>query len=188
MTQQLDHSWVKEIYTPEELKQYAQFEAEMKARSNPDAKALFVKNWQNLIEEIKQNQTINPKSEIGINLGKKCIELINGLYGKKYAHLRTKKFEQGFGKGKGLDEVGMTPEIVSWLEQALDAYWRERIYSLLAQAGQITAAELLSDWNIIMDDMYGDDNERKKAIAATALADTKISQDAKKWLKITFNL
>ena len=33
MTQQLEHSWVKEIFTPEELKQYAAFEAEMKSHS-----------------------------------------------------------------------------------------------------------------------------------------------------------
>ncbi len=32
MTQQLEHSWVKEIFTPEELKQYAEFEANLKSR------------------------------------------------------------------------------------------------------------------------------------------------------------
>ena len=40
---------------------------------------------------------------------------VNQLYGKKYAHLRTKKFEKGFSEGKGLHETGLTPEIVSWV-------------------------------------------------------------------------
>src|SRR3972149_8486576 len=30
MTENLDHSWVKEIFTPEELKQYAAFQTELK--------------------------------------------------------------------------------------------------------------------------------------------------------------
>ena len=47
-----------------------------------------------MVKEIENNLEKDPKSEIGINLAKKCMSLINGLYGKKYAHLRTKKFEQ----------------------------------------------------------------------------------------------
>jgi hypothetical protein len=33
------------------------------------------------------------------------------------AHLRTKKWEKGFDEGKGLDDVGLTPEIITWLEK-----------------------------------------------------------------------
>lgn len=29
-----------------------------------------------------------------------------------------------FGKEKGLDDAGLTTEIVSWLEKTIDAYWR----------------------------------------------------------------
>ena len=41
MSQQLEHSWVKEIFTPEELKQYAAFEVELKSSSTLDQKAAF---------------------------------------------------------------------------------------------------------------------------------------------------
>ena len=118
----------------------------------------------------------------------KCMALINGLYGKKYAHLRTKIFEKGFGKGKGLDEVGLTPEIVSWLDQAIDSYWRNRICGILSQVGKISSSRLLLLWNEVMDDMYGDDAERKVDILSPALQDDKISQEAKNWLRSTFNL
>ena len=188
MTQQLEHSWVKEIFTPEELKQYAAFEAEMKSHSTPEQKAAFEKNWAALVEEIKNNLSQDPTSEIGIQLGEKMMQWVNGVYGKKYAHLRTKKFEKGFGEGKGLDEVGLTPEIVTWIDQAMDAYWRERIYGVLDQVGEMSSSKLLVLWNEVMDDMYGDEGERKSDIPGAALQDDKVSLDAKKWLKSVFNL
>jgi hypothetical protein len=97
--------------------------------------------------------------------------------------LRTKTFEQGFAKGKGLDEVGMTPKVMTWLEQAIDAYWHERLYSTLAQADKISSADLLCLWNEVMDDMYGEEVERKEEIRVMALDDDKVSLEAKKWLK-----
>jgi DNA-binding transcriptional MerR regulator len=185
MTQQLEHSWVKEIFTPEELKQYAAFEAELKVNSTPAQKATFEKNWSTLVTEIRNNLSQDPKSEIGIHLGKKCMLLINGLYGKKYAHLRTKKFEKGFGEGKGLTEVGLTPESVSWLDKAIDSYWRQRVYDILAQVGKMASSEVLKLWNETLDDMYGEepDSTRKNAIRDLAIQDNTISNDAKNWLK-----
>jgi DNA-binding transcriptional MerR regulator len=188
MTQQLEHSWVKEIFTPEELKQYAAFEAEMKSHSTPEQKDAFEKNWAALVEEIKNNLAKDPTSKIGIQLGEKFMHWVNGVYGKKYAHLRTKKFEKGFGEGKGLDEVGLTPETVTWIDQAMDAYWRARIYGVLDQVGKVSSSKLLVLWNEVMDDMYGDEGERKSDIHNAALQDDKVSLDAKNWLKSVFNL
>lgn len=183
MTENLEHAWVKEIFTPEELKQYADFEKEMKANATPDQKANFEKNWAQLVAALHANLNQDPTSNIGIQLGKQCMELINALYGRKYAHLRTKKFEQGFAEGRGLTEVGLTPEIVSWLEKALDAYWKDRAYSVLNNVGKEPASTVLKLWNELLDDMYGNENTRKRAIRDIALQDDKVSQEAKKWLK-----
>lgn len=141
MTQQLEHSWVKEIFTPDELKQYAAFEKEMKASGE---KAVFKKNWQQLVDELKDNLKNDPYSKAGIDLGKKYMDWVNGIYGKKYAHLRTKKWEQGFGEGKGLDEIGLTPELMSWIEKATDAYWRDRIYGLLNKVETMSSSTALT--------------------------------------------
>ena len=108
---------------------------------------------------------------------------VNGVYGKKYAHLRTKKFEKGFAEGKGLDEVGLTPEMVSWLDKAMDAYWHQRIYGILKQVGISSEDKVLNLWNAVLDDMYGNDTERKKEIYTLAAQDEKISSEAKNWLK-----
>lgn len=182
MTEKLEHPWVKEIFTPEELKQYVEFETELKANSTPEGKAAFEKSWRGLVDKINQNLKADPTSDIGIALGEECIQLINKLYGKKYAHLRTKKFEQGFAEGKGLDEVGLTPESVAWLEQAMDTYWRQRIYGILAQVGKIPSSSVLILWNEAMDDMYGDDAKRKKSLCEMAMQDSHVSPEAKKWL------
>lgn len=182
MTQQLEQSWVKEIFTPEELKQYAAFETELKTQSL-NQKTTFETDWQNLVAEISQNLKIDPKSEIGINIGERCMILINGLYGRKNANLRTKIFEKGFAEGKGLETVGMTIEIVKWLDQALDAYWKQRIYSILAQVGKTSESEVLNLWNAVLDDMYGEDSERKIDLVKMALEDARVSKTAKNWLK-----
>jgi hypothetical protein len=111
------------------------------------------------------------------------MEWVNEIYGKKYAHLRTKKFEQGFGEGKGLEEVGLTPEIVSWMDKAMDAYWRDRIYGILSQVGKAPASIVLKLWNEVLDDMYGEESARKKELYEVVFKDEKISAEAKIWLR-----
>lgn len=185
MTEQLEHSWVKEIFTPEELKQYVAFETELKTNSTPEQKAAFEKNWASLVTEISNNLNNDPTSDTGIAIGRKCMLWINEVYGKKYANLRTKKFEKGFAEGKGLKEVGLTPETVSWMDKAMDAYWRDRLYGILNKVGSGVADEAIFKlWNEALDDMYGEDNARKKEIYDIALADEKVSKKAKEWLNI----
>ncbi len=106
MMEKIEHSWVKEIFTPDELKQYVAFKTELKSTVTSEQKATFEKNWANLLEEIRNNLNNDPTSEIGIELGKKCMMRINGIYGTKYAHLRTKKFEKGFAEVKVLMKLG----------------------------------------------------------------------------------
>lgn len=183
MTADLEHGWVKEIFTPDELKQYVAFEKELKANATPEQQVAFENSWKQLVEEVKTNLKQEPHSKIGIVLGKKIMDWVNGVYGKKYAHLRTKKFEKGFGEGKGLDEVGLTPEIVSWMDKAMDAYWRDRIYGILEQVGHSVSAHVHSLWNEVLVDMYGEDVSRQDALYEIVLNDDKVSSEAKDWLK-----
>ena len=121
MTEQLEHSWVKEIFTSDELKQYVAFKTELKNNLTLEQEAAIDKNWTNLVAEIISNLNRDPRSAVGIAIGKKCMLWVNGLYGKKYANLSIKTFEKGFAEGKGLEEAGLTPEIVSWMDKAIDA-------------------------------------------------------------------
>lgn len=182
MTQKLEHAWVKEIFNADELKQYLAFEAEMKTNSSIKQED-FEKNWHLLLTEIEDNLQQDPTSEIGVRLGEKCMQLVNSLYGKKYAHLRTKKFEKGFGEGKGLAETGLTSQTVSWLDKAVDAYWRKRIYHTLNLVGSKPSLDVAKLWNELMDEMYGEDEARKAEIINVVLNDDSISTDIKKWLQ-----
>ncbi|KTD07764.1 MerR family transcriptional regulator [Legionella jamestowniensis] len=184
MTQQLEHAWVKEIFTPDELKQYVEFEKKMKATHQ---KAIFEKNWQQLVNELKNNIHHDPESKVGIDFGKKYMDWVNGIYGKKYAHLRTKKWEQGFGEGKGLDKIGLTPELLSWIEKSVNAYYKDRIYNVLDKVGTLSSSAALQFWNEILDDMYGDDKttkeERSANIIEMLLKDEDVNPVAKDWLR-----
>ena len=187
MTEHLEHSWVREIFTPDELKQYVEFEKEMKANHTPEQKAAFEDQWQQLLNALKSNLHQKPDSAMGIQLGKQFMERVNQIYGKKYAHLRTKKWEKGFGEGKGLDDVGLTPESIAWLEKAVDAYWEDRVFSILEQVGKKPSSTVLACWNDMLDDMYGEETSRKQAIYEIALADDRVSPEAKAWLKSLMN-
>jgi len=148
-------------------------------------KAQFEKAWSDLVLELKAQLHQDPQSDIGIELGGRCMELINGVYGKRFAHLRTKIFEQGYMEGKGLKEVGLTPEIVSWLDKAVDTYWHNRIHSVLAKVGTGVSDETIFNlWSTLLEEMYGENNARKKEIYDLALSDEKVSDEAKEWLKV----
>ncbi|KTD78820.1 MerR family transcriptional regulator [Legionella waltersii] len=187
MTENLEHNWVKEIFTPDELRQYAEFEKQMKANKTPEQKAAFEDHWHRLLEEFKSNLSQDPNSSIGIQLGKKFMDWVNGVYGKKYAHLRTKKWEKGFGEGKGLDDIGLTPEMIVWLEKATDAYWNDRMFGILDQVGKSDSSTVLHLWNEALDDMYGEETSRKLIVYEMALNDERVSQEAKTWLRSLLN-
>lgn len=182
MTQQLESSWVKEIYTQKELTEYADFKSELMSSSNTSKKDEFEREWAELNKEIKNNIDKDPRSDIGTTLANKFMLWTNRIYGKKYAHLRTKKFEQGFTKGKGLEEIDLTREEVKWIENAVDYYYRSRIYTICSAIGRIPSSESRKLFNEVLDEMYGDDINSRQNLIKTALQDDQISTEARKWL------
>ena len=182
MTQTLENQWVKEVLNAGELKQYAEFEQSIKANATPESISEFEKSWDALVDEVKRNLKHDPTSKNSVKLAGKWMEWVNQFYGKKYAHIRTKLFEQGFGEGIGLEEVGLTPEIVEWIGKASDVYWRERVLSVLNQVGKSSSEKILKQWNEVLDDMYGNEIARKERVVELALQDDAISDEAKAWL------
>jgi DNA-binding transcriptional MerR regulator len=183
MTQALEHNWVKDIFNEEELREYAEFETKMKKGATANDKAKFEAEWYQLLDVIKDNAHVDPQSKEAIVLGKKYMAWVNKVYGKEYAHLRTKKFEKGFGEGKGLEDVGLTKELVTWLEVASNAYFESEIYALLNQVELTDRETLLSKWHALMDDMYGYEEKRKHKLIKELLLKENINLAAKSWLK-----
>lgn len=183
MTKELEKSWAGQIFSPEELKQYASFEQELKTKYTPAQKEAFEKEWTNLITQVSNNLNRDPESDFGIAIGKKMMDLINGLYGKKYAGLRTTLWEKGFKAGKMGKEHALSSETVDWLDKAADAYYRKAIYSLLARVGSTASEEVLNSWNELLEYMAGNDRSLKKEVVEKTLTDNKVSAVAKQWLR-----
>lgn len=188
MTQFIEDAWVKEIFTPEELKEYAEFESALKSNATPEKEEAFKKTWFDLLEKFKNSLQESPESERGIELGKQLMDWVNHVYGRKYAHLRTKKFEQGFAEGKGLSDHGLTPELVAWMDKAMNAYLKQRAYSILDKVGNIPSSELLQHWESLMDEICGEQVDRKSIVSSFVLTDKKVSQAAKDWLTSIYNI
>lgn len=180
MTVNLEQSWVKEIFTSAELKEYAAFKTET---DESNKRADFEKNLSLIIEEIRVNFHADPSSAIGVRLGEKCMININKLYGKKYAHLRTKQFEKGFIHGLGLKERGLTPEIVTWMQKSIAAYWQVRFYELINKFGTISPEAFLSGWNALLDERCGNDLDHKRRVYDFFLNDERTSEAVKNGLK-----
>lgn len=183
MTRQLENTWAGKVLSPSELKEYANFERELPSRYSESEKKKCEQEWFNLVRDVDANLDNDPASKIGIALGKRCMDWVNNLYGKKYAGLRSAIWEKGFKGGHAADEHGLSPASVSWLDKAIDAYYRDRIYSILNQVGSYSSSDMLKSWENLMSDMYGDNQTLRNDLIKTAMTDDKVSQDARNWLK-----
>jgi DNA-binding transcriptional MerR regulator len=185
MTAELEKTWAGEVLTPEELKQYANFEASLKTRFTSKDRELFTASWLALVNEVKANLKSDPKSDEGLRLAKQIMALVSGLYGKENANLRHSIWEKGFKKGKMDGDRALAPEVVEWIDKAIDNYYRERIYALLDQIELGATPTLVQSWNELMTEMFGDSEELKKAAFAAGASEdeSRIGPKAKKWLQ-----
>lgn len=185
MTVELEKSWAGKVLTPEELKQYANFEASLKTKFTPQDRELFTQNWLVLVGEVKANLNSDPKSELGLRIAKQMMDLVGGLYGKENANLRHSIWEKGFKKGKMEGDRALAPEVVEWLDKAIDNYYRERIYTLLDQVELGATPALLQSWNELMTEMFGDSEKLKQEAYSVGASqnDPRIGPNAKKWLE-----
>lgn len=183
MTKELKHPWLAKVLNPDELKEYAQAEQSFKTRYTESQQKNFEQEWTDLIAQVEANLDKDPASDSGIHIGKKCMDLVNNFWGKQHAALRTAIWERGYKEGKMEVEPPMSPQVVTWLDSAVAAYYRKRAYNILAQVETQPSETILKLWKELLEDMHGDDQARDDALYDAALADDKVSAAAKSWLK-----
>lgn len=183
MTQKLENAWISQVLTPEELKQYAKFEAELNDRYSIDKKQNFETAWKNVVKEIQANLNHDPKSPNGMKLGEKVMNLINDLYGKEHANLKHTIWNKGFKQGHSAGEHDMSPEVIQWMDKAIDAYYRNRIYRLLDQISENPSKQLEQQWQGLLEEMYGNSDKLKQELVEVALKDDRVNQKARLWLQ-----
>lgn len=179
--QELKKTWATGVLNEKEMDDLAAFEAHLKSRIYE--KDEFDKNWEKFVGDLSHRLNDDPESEVGIDLGKRCMDLVNTLYETKYAALRVAIWEKGFKGGHMTDENGLSPAMIEWLDKATSAYYRGRIMTILSRVGESDQQALTKDWHHLLDEMFGDNQDRKKEIYEVALNVAEVSFAAKIWLK-----
>lgn len=179
MTKELKYAWVAKALNPTELKEYASFEQGLETRFTAEEAEASRQEWLDLVKEIEANLDKDPTSNFGVDMGKRCMDWVNAVFPKENAALRATLWEKGF-KG-GFTEV--PSEVVAWLDKATSEYHKRRIYAILDQMSILSSDALLKLWNDILSEICGDDQAHKDAVYEAILADDKVSEVAKNWLK-----
>ena len=183
MTQALEKSWAKKALSPDEFSEYVEFTENLPQRFSMQEKEQYEKGWQVLVKEIEANLKNDPCAAEGKALARRVMEWVDAVYSKKHAKLRNVVWEKGFKQGQAADEHGLSPQAVVWLDQALDAYHRERILQVLNKVGSVDEVTLQTTWRNLMNDMFGDDEASKRQIAEVGMTDQAVPAAAKAWLK-----
>lgn len=185
MTQQIQNSWAGKVFTPDELKELINFEQELKTRFTEKELKAHEKEWDDIIREVNASVSKDPASSVGIALGKRCMEWVNSYFGKKYAPLRNAMWEKGFTQGV-VNEEGATPQTFAWLDKAVDAYYRGRIYGILNHTDTLPHEVATNQWEELLEDMYGDELAPKREIFKSAMTDERVNPTGRDWLKKYF--
>lgn len=186
MTQQLEKTWAGKVLNQEELKQYANFEQDLKTKYTADQQKVFERSWDDIVREVNANLTKDPASDASIVIGKRCMDWVNGLYGKEYSALRTALWEKGFKGGHVGAEHNLSPEAIAWLDKAMDAYYRGRIRNVLNQVDTLPHQVVLKQWEELLGEMYGDAQAPEKKFYDEILKDDSVSRGAKDWVRKYF--
>ena len=182
MTQQLEKTWAGKVLTPEELKDYANFEQGLKTRFTENERKAIEQDWKDLVKQVDTNLDKDPTSAFGVAMGKHCMDWVNTYYGKKHAALRSAIWNKGFKEGK-IDESTLSPKSFDWLDKAIAAYYKGRILNILSQVEAHPNQAALKQWDELLTDMYGDNQDSKNKIFDYILNDDAFSQTTKNWLK-----
>jgi DNA-binding transcriptional MerR regulator len=183
MTQQIENTWVAKAFTPEELKNYAKFESELKTRFTEDEKKTCHQEWATIVEDIHNNLNTDPSSAMGIEIGQRCMQWVDRLYGKKNKSLSNAIWEKGFKGGHGEDKHGLSSEGVAWLDRAVYAYQSQRIFEVLNKITTHSPQEVLTLWENLMFDICGNEQKIRHKVYDAILANEKTSQAIKEWIK-----
>jgi hypothetical protein len=182
MTQKLEKTWAGKVFSPEQLKDYAAFEQSLKQYSQ-DEKDAYEQAWAKLVSEIEANLDKDPTSVLGIDMGRRCMEMVNRLYGKEWVHLRKAIWEKGFKQGQMDAEHSLSPEVVQWLGKSIGAYYGKRIQEILNLENETAFTNL---WQELMEDVHGYEEEPKQVLYQSLLHDNTVNSNAKEWLKKHF--
>ncbi len=179
MTTELKNAWVVKALDSTELKEYASFEKNLYATHTEEESEASRKKWLDLVKDVEANLDKDPASDIGAEIGRRCMEWTNNVFSKKDAAIKKAIWEKGFKGG----HTEVPPQVVAWLDKATNEYWRRRVYAILDQVGNSPTDALLKSWNDLLTEICGDEPTHKDSVIEAVMVDNHISQIAKEWVK-----
>lgn len=186
MQEHISKAWVTKKLGIDEVKAYSNLQDKLEQRLSPEQKKSLEQSWADLISSIASHLQEDPAGKKAQVLAKRCIDLSKDICGTEHAKMRAALWQKGFGKSlKNLDKTPQ--EILNWIDKALDAYWKTRIYELVYKEN-LNQKEVSKAWEQILDDMCGDDQSEKDGVIKATLSDNKIDSVAKDWLRKNYNL
>lgn len=123
MIEQFEKNWSQQILNQQELAEYTEFEKSLKERFTAEDEARAQQQWHNIVQKIEKHIDNDPASAAGFAVAQDCLQFLDAVYGKKYAHLSQVIWEKGFKTNKIAQMHGMTAQSVAWLDKAIDAYY-----------------------------------------------------------------
>ena len=114
MTKELHKTWAASVYTPDQLKQFAEMKANFTDAQLKDIK----KRWKVLNEKVKNNLDKDPRSPLARQLAKEWIELVTEQYGDRED---LKNAVCMAYKNNQIPSAPFDKKLWDWLEQASKA-------------------------------------------------------------------
>lgn len=185
MTQKLEKTWAGKALNQKELNDYVSFEQELQTRFSAEEKKEGEKHWESIVQAVNDNLEQDPTSDTGMEIGKRCMDWINFVYGRKYAALKKAVWEKGFKGGHAGSEHNLSPAAIVWLDQAISAYYRKRIMEIL-KLSDSHPDKAVAAWSELMMEMCGDEQSMRDEIVEKVLGIDRVSQNAKDWLVKNF--
>lgn len=185
MSKELENSWQAKVFSKDELKQLAEFEVGLKTKYSPAEKEAFENNWATLVKEIEQHISTDPDSNLGRDIGKRCMDLVNPLFRPDQHELKKAIWDKGYRAGAvPLDQGGVKPEVAQWLDRAISSYHLHRAYGILNKIeNQSPSQDIIDAWLSLVTELSGSSEAVRQEVYSAALADENIREEAKKWLK-----
>lgn len=182
MSTELRYSYAAEVFTPEELKDYAKLEADLETNRAHEREE-FHHNWKSLVEEIKANMDKGPDSPVAFRLAGRVSRLVNSLYGRENMHLKHAKWHKGFMQGKFHENEGLTPELVEWIDQAISIHYKKRMQAIMDNEKFTSSKELRAEFDDVLEEMFGASDELRNDFFKCLLDHDEVSDKVKNWLK-----
>jgi DNA-binding transcriptional MerR regulator len=111
MTQELKNSWLGQVYTEGQLKQFAELQQKYSEKEREN----YNQRWKVLIAQVRENMQEDPTGPTARRLAKEWMNLVNEMY-KNYPDLKQ-AVHTAYDKGK-IPNAPFGREMMEWIEKA----------------------------------------------------------------------